>query len=129
MLAVDVSVLAPALNRWSPDHARAAGLLEDLVNGERPWALPWPVVHDNASDPLERLQMTFGIAHLPTVLLLNKEGTVVSLEARGAELERLMQMLFEAPTPAATAAAPDAEAPAARSVLEPSATDAPPDGQ
>lgn len=102
---------------------------DDLQQYLKRVPLPWPVVHDNASDPLERLQMTFGIAHLPTVLLLNKEGTVVSLEARGAELERLMQMLFEAPTPAATAAAPDAEAPAARSVLEPSATDAPPDGQ
>lgn len=60
--------------------------------------LPWPVIHDNAEDPLQRLQMKFGVSHLPTVLLLNKEGTVVSLEARGAELERLMEMLFERPT-------------------------------
>jgi thiol-disulfide isomerase/thioredoxin len=62
--------------------------------------LPWPVIHDNAEDPLEKLQLKFGVAALPTVLLLNKEGTVVSLEARGAELDRLMEMLFEAPTPA-----------------------------
>lgn len=62
--------------------------------------LPWPVVHDEHDDPLQRLQMKFGISQLPTVLLLNKEGTVVSLEARGAELTRLTQMLFEAPTPA-----------------------------
>lgn len=62
--------------------------------------LPWPVIHDNAEDPDERLQMRFGISSLPTVLLLNKEGTVVSLEAHGAELDRLMQMLFESPTPA-----------------------------
>jgi peroxiredoxin len=63
--------------------------------------LPWPIIHDNAENPLERLQMKFGVSHLPTVLLLNKEGTVVSLEARGVELDRLLQMLFEAPTPAA----------------------------
>ena len=62
--------------------------------------LPWPVIHDDAEDPLKRLQLKFGVASLPTVLLLNKEGTVVSLEARGAELDRLMQMIFEAPTPA-----------------------------
>lgn len=65
--------------------------------------LPWPIIHDNHEDPLQRLQMKYGISHLPTVLLLNKEGTVVSLAARGTELERLMQMLFEAPTPAAPA--------------------------
>ncbi len=63
--------------------------------------LPWPIIHDNAEDPLARLQMQFGISHLPTVLLLNKEGTVVSLEARGTELDRLMEMLFESPTLAA----------------------------
>ncbi|MCA9132770.1 MAG: TlpA family protein disulfide reductase [Planctomycetales bacterium] len=74
--------------------------------------LPWPIVHDNAENPVDRLQMQFGVSHLPTVLLLNKEGTVVSLEARGAELDRLLTMLFEAPTPAATpeVASPNAAA-------------------
>ncbi len=76
--------------------------------------LPWPVIHDNHEDPLERLQMKFGVSQLPTVLLLNKEGTVVSLEARGAELERLMQMLFEAPTPAT----PPPGEPSAEKLLE-----------
>ncbi|MCR9293106.1 MAG: TlpA family protein disulfide reductase [bacterium] len=60
----------------------------------------WPVIHDAEADPLKTLQMQFGISQLPTVMLLNKEGTVVSLEARSNELDRLMQMLFEAPTPA-----------------------------
>ncbi len=75
--------------------------------------LPWPVVHDNAEDPLQRIQMQLGISSLPTVLLLNKEGTVVSLEASGAELDRLMQMLFESPTPAPppTSATPPASTP------------------
>ena len=62
--------------------------------------LPWPIIHDQNDDPMKTLQMQFGVSQLPTVLLLNKEGTVVSLEARGAELDRLMEMLFEAPTPA-----------------------------
>ncbi len=62
--------------------------------------LPWPVIHDKADDPMDKLQMKFGILALPTVMLLNKEGTVVSLEARGPELDRLMERLFEMPTPA-----------------------------
>jgi len=63
--------------------------------------LPWPVIHDGAEDPLKRLALKYGVSALPTVLLLNKEGAVVSLEARQSELNRLMQMLFESPTPAA----------------------------
>ncbi len=62
--------------------------------------LTWPIVHDNAANPLDRLQLKYGINSLPTVLLLNKEGTVISLEARNAEQVRLMQLLFETPTPA-----------------------------
>lgn len=60
--------------------------------------LPWPIIHDKETEPMKRLQVRFGISRLPTVLLLNKEGVVVSLEAHGAELDRLMDMLFEAPT-------------------------------
>ncbi len=75
-----------------------AGALQQFLDREK---LPWPIIHDNAENISERIQMKFGVSSLPTVLLLNKEGTVVSLEARGAELDRLLQMLFEAPTPAA----------------------------
>lgn len=76
----------------------------DLDNILKQTPLPWPVVHDNAANVLDRFQLKYGIASLPTGLLLNKEGTVISLEARNDELTRLMQMLFDAPTPAA---APD----------------------
>ncbi len=62
--------------------------------------LPWPIIHDAAPELMDKLQMKYGIASLPTVLFLNKEGVVVSLEARGAELDRLMERLFEMPTPA-----------------------------
>jgi len=44
--AVDAGLLAVAVNRWAPEHSRAARWLEDLVNGETPWALPWSVVHE-----------------------------------------------------------------------------------
>jgi toxin-antitoxin system PIN domain toxin len=46
MIAVDTSLLAYTLNRHAPGHARAAQVVEDLVNGEAPWALPWSVVHE-----------------------------------------------------------------------------------
>jgi peroxiredoxin len=72
-------------------------VLESFRESEK---LPWPIIHDRVDDPLKSLRLKFGISQLPTVFLLNKEGTVVSLEARGAELDRLMQMLFETPTPA-----------------------------
>jgi len=46
MLALDADLLAYAVNRFAPEHARAARVVEELVNGQRPWALPWPVVHE-----------------------------------------------------------------------------------
>jgi len=46
MVALDTSILAYAVNRYAPEHARAAEVVEELVNGELPWALPWPAVHE-----------------------------------------------------------------------------------
>jgi len=46
VIAVDTSVLAFAVNRHAPEHARAAGVLDALANGDHPWALPWPAVDE-----------------------------------------------------------------------------------
>lgn len=46
MIAVDVSILAYAVNRFVPEHARAAELVERLANGDRPWAVAWPALHE-----------------------------------------------------------------------------------
>lgn len=46
MVALDTSLLAFAVNRFAPEHPRAARVLEALANGDLPWALPWPVVHE-----------------------------------------------------------------------------------
>lgn len=46
MVALDTSLLAYAVNRYAPEHRRAAEVLEDLANGEVPWAIPWPVLHE-----------------------------------------------------------------------------------
>ncbi len=45
MVALDASVLAYAINRFAPEHARAARVLDELANGAVPWALPWPEIH------------------------------------------------------------------------------------
>jgi predicted nucleic acid-binding protein len=46
VIAVDTGILAFALNRWAPEHARAARLVEDLASGELPWAVTWPALHE-----------------------------------------------------------------------------------
>lgn len=92
--------------------------LERLQDHLKSNPLPWPIVHDGSESPLDRLALKYGISALPTILLLNKEGTVVSLDARSNELNRLMQLLFESPEPLSTDAsatstseAPDAVPP------------------
>jgi predicted nucleic acid-binding protein len=44
--AVDAGLLCFAVNRYAAEHARASRLLEELANGDAPWALPWPAVHE-----------------------------------------------------------------------------------
>jgi len=46
MIAVDTSILAFAVNRHSREHARAAGALDALANGDVAWSLPWPAVDE-----------------------------------------------------------------------------------
>ena len=46
MIGVDSGLLVLAVNRFAPEHARAAALLESLANGEAAWALPWSAVHE-----------------------------------------------------------------------------------
>lgn len=60
MIALDASVLCFAANRFAPQHARAASVLEDLANGERPWAVPWPAAHEF----LERVTHAHSVARV-----------------------------------------------------------------
>src|SRR5262249_27736881 len=46
VIGVDLSLLAFAVNRFSPEHRRAVGVVEDLVNGDSAWALPWTVGYE-----------------------------------------------------------------------------------
>ena len=45
MIAIDRTLLAYAVNRFAPEHARASQVLEELANGAAPWAIAWPSVH------------------------------------------------------------------------------------
>lgn len=58
MRAVDTGLLALAVNRWAPEHARATRVLEELANGDDPWALPWTV----ASEFLARVTHPHAVA-------------------------------------------------------------------
>jgi len=46
--ALDTGILACAVNRFVPEHARASAVVEELANGGAPWAIPWPVAHEFA---------------------------------------------------------------------------------
>lgn len=46
MIAVDTNILVYAHRADSPFHERARSALEALAAGPRPWAIPWPCVHE-----------------------------------------------------------------------------------
>ena len=46
MLAVDTNILVYAHRREVPEHSTAARLMQQLAEGELPWALPWPCVYE-----------------------------------------------------------------------------------
>ena len=46
MRAIDTNVLVYAEVVSSPHHDRSREILEELAEGELPWALPWPCVYE-----------------------------------------------------------------------------------
>lgn len=46
MIAVDTNFLVYAHRADMPQHERACSLLVELAEGNAPWALPWPCVHE-----------------------------------------------------------------------------------
>jgi uncharacterized protein len=46
VIAVDTNILLYAHRRDSPFHGAAAGHVREIAEGTRPWAIPWPCVHE-----------------------------------------------------------------------------------
>lgn len=46
MIAVDTNLLIYAHRRDSEFHKEAAELVRSLAEGRKPWAIPWPCVHE-----------------------------------------------------------------------------------
>lgn len=52
---------------------------------------PWPVIHDPSGTKGEQLSDRYGVSFIPLPILIDREGRVVSMRARGPELERLLE--------------------------------------
>ncbi|MBI2965472.1 MAG: PIN domain-containing protein [Chloroflexi bacterium] len=46
MIAVDTNLLVYAHREDSPLHSRADQMISELAEGSRPWAIPWPCLHE-----------------------------------------------------------------------------------
>ncbi len=53
--------------------------------------LPWITLHDDESNGKHPVATHYGISSIPTMLLVDKEGRVISLRARGDALGRLLE--------------------------------------
>ena len=51
--------------------------------------LPWACIHDMPGD--KSLSSQYGVMFIPLPILVDREGRVVSMSARGPELERLLE--------------------------------------
>jgi len=59
--------------------------------------LPWPIAMDKdfkESGQAESLATHYGVTGIPTVILVDREGKVVSLNARGPELGKLLEKMI-----------------------------------
>lgn len=46
MIAIDTNVLVYARRKEVPEHEPARAILQELAEGHRPWAIPWPCVYE-----------------------------------------------------------------------------------
>jgi len=71
----------------SLDHARAP--LMRFLDQQK---LPWVCLYDEGPEKgVHPLATYYGIRSIPTAILVDREGRVVSLNARGPELRRLLE--------------------------------------
>lgn len=56
--------------------------------------LPWVTLFDGEAGPEHPVAMRYGITAIPQVILVDREGLVVSMDAHGEELERQLENLL-----------------------------------
>jgi len=66
--------------------------LEEFLKEEK---LPWPSIYDQGAKEGDRLSDRYGVFAIPQAILVDQEGKVVALEARGPELGRLLAQLLD----------------------------------
>ncbi len=76
----------------STDGDRQA--LEEFLAKE---PLPWVILHEREPGATHPMVTHYGVTGVPTALLVDKEGKVVSLRARGSELDKLLAQLIGLP--------------------------------
>ncbi len=69
------------------DRAALAGFLKENK-------LPWIVVHDEEHNGNHPAQDEYGISGLPTVILIGKDGKVITFDARGEQLDEQLSKLL-----------------------------------
>ena len=52
--------------------------------------LPWPMLYDSQTNPDESLSLYYGVMALPSMFLVDQDGKVISLNARGRHLQKLL---------------------------------------
>jgi thiol-disulfide isomerase/thioredoxin len=67
---------------------RSKQALENFLQTEK---LPWVTLYDEKAGGSHPMATYYGVAAIPTVILVDKEGKVVSLRARGEELGQLLR--------------------------------------
>jgi thiol-disulfide isomerase/thioredoxin len=75
----------------SLDHTR-----DDLVSYLKEQELPWTTLYDNDEGETPSAEY-YGVMAIPTVILVDKEGKVVSTQARGPELAKQLEKLLGPP--------------------------------
>ncbi len=70
-------------------------VLEKFLKDEE---IPWVTLYEQDTPGRHPMAEHYGVMGIPTVLLVDKEGIVVSLQARGNELDDLLEKLIGPPT-------------------------------
>jgi len=72
---------------------RSLKSLEDYLEKNK---LPWPCYVDLKLEELgrERMDVRYGITGIPQMILIGRDGKVISIEARGETLEEELAQLF-----------------------------------